>query len=355
MRPPDQKVKCEKCGRLISEFYIKRHLNHKKCIPIDPNKIVIKRDESWKIGDNQYKCPDCGSIHCGSGICMHVRMCRGLTKSSLGIWAKGKVSWKKGLTKETDESIRRGAETLQNNIKIGKTHPSFLGRKLTEDHKKKISVSRKKYLNEHSDQIPYLLNHSSKESYPEKYFIEIFEKENIPLKYHLQIGIYQLDFYNEIKGICLEIDGEQHFLKEKDIERDIKRTVYLESLGWKIIRIRWSEYQKKSTEEKHEVIQSLKKLLKDSKEIENFQELMKSKYKKNKELHEEKMNLEKLQNMQNIALWKNLILKSNVDFQKFGWLEKIRILLNTSHTRVSRYMKEYMCDFYSQCYHKNLS
>ena len=41
----------------------------------------------------------------------------------------------------------------------------------SNETKEKISISRKKYLSEHPDQVPYLLNHYSKgESYPEKYF-----------------------------------------------------------------------------------------------------------------------------------------------------------------------------------------
>ena len=58
----------------------------------------------------------------------------------------------------------------------------------------------------------------------------------------------------------VEIDGEQHY-SEYMIEHDIERTLYLENLGWKGIRIRWSEYQKLNFENKKIKIQEIKEFL----------------------------------------------------------------------------------------------
>jgi very-short-patch-repair endonuclease len=114
---------------------------------------------------------------------------------------------------------------------------------------------------EHPDRVPYLLNHSSEESYPEKYFSELFEKENMDIKKYLQVGIYELDFYNFDKKIDIEIDGEQHFTDKKIIESDKRRNKYLSDNGWKIIRIRWSDYQKLNLDEKKSYIKELKEKL----------------------------------------------------------------------------------------------
>ena len=46
--------------------------------------------------------------------------------------------------------------------------------------------------------------------------------------------------------IDFEVDGEQHYKDQKIIESDKKRTEYLKKNGWKIIRIRWSKWQKMS-------------------------------------------------------------------------------------------------------------
>ena len=64
---------------------------------------------------------------------------------------------------------------------------SFKSKHHTEETKQKISNSYKKYLIEHPEKVPFKLNHSSKKSYPEQYFEELFINEGIPLKYHKQI------------------------------------------------------------------------------------------------------------------------------------------------------------------------
>ena len=102
-----------------------------------------------------------------------------------GTW--GKPSWNKGLTKETDKRIAKGATTLKNGYDTGRLTSSFKGHHWSEEAKKQISESRKKYLQEHPDKVPYLLNHSSKISYPEQYFIDLFKNENIPLDFHKQV------------------------------------------------------------------------------------------------------------------------------------------------------------------------
>ena len=116
--------------------------------------------------------------------------------------------------------------------KFYETHDGpFKGKKHSEESKNKCSYSMKKFLELNPDMVPYVRNHSSKASYPEMYFNELFNKENINLNYHKQIGSYQLDFYNEEKLIDIEIDGEQHYVDSKMPEHDKKRTEYLESLG----------------------------------------------------------------------------------------------------------------------------
>jgi len=63
-------------------------------------------------------------------------------------------------------------------------------RTTSDETKKKISETRIKYLKENPDKVPYLLNHSRNESYPEKYFNELFNKENIPVIKKYRIGLY---------------------------------------------------------------------------------------------------------------------------------------------------------------------
>lgn len=136
------------------------------------------------------------------------------------------------------------------------------GKKLSEGHKHKIGCSVKRYLTEHPDQVPYLLNHSSKgPSYPELYFKGLFKKEQIDLSFMFRFLSYTLDFCDPIQKIDVEIDGEQHYVDKRIVLHDIKRNQCLIDHGWRIYRIRWSLYKKLSYEEKKIEIQKLKSFL----------------------------------------------------------------------------------------------
>lgn len=132
----------------------------------------------------------------------------------------------------------------------------------SEATKKKMSKIRIKYLKEHPDQVPYKLNHYSKRtSYGERYFIDIFEKEQISLKHHLQVGLYQLDFYNEELKIYFEVDGDQHYLDKRIVESDIRRNAFFTERGWIGMRLRWSTYQRLSHEQKIDVVNRIKQFI----------------------------------------------------------------------------------------------
>ena len=49
------------------------------------------------------------------------------------------------------------------------------------------------------------------------------------------IGYYIVDFYCASEKLIIELDGQGHFNPEAQ-EYDRKRTIYLESLGYKVIR-----------------------------------------------------------------------------------------------------------------------
>jgi len=109
-------------------------------------------------------------------------------------------------------------------------------RTLTDETKRKISESRLKYLNEHPDKVPYLLNHSSKISYPEKIFMDALIRHKIEgWRYGYQFGIYCFDFaFIELK-IDVEIDGGTH-LTDKVKRIDERRDLYSKDKGWTVIR-----------------------------------------------------------------------------------------------------------------------
>lgn len=117
------------------------------------------------------------------------------------------------------------------------------GRIVSAETRKKISESRIRYLSEHPDQVPYLLNHVSKgPSYPETYWKDILDKAGIQYQEQYRVGRYALDFALVSEKIDLEIDGDQHYLDLKIVESDKRRNEFLKDNGWTVIRVRWSDF-----------------------------------------------------------------------------------------------------------------
>lgn len=215
---------------------------------------------------NEFECPFCGKI-CKNlnSLAQHKRLCpknpERVESSFVKYNRERDQVWNKGLSKETDERVRKQSETFKTRYNNGEiVHPNT-GKHLSDEHKQKLSHARKEFLKKNPDKVPYLLNHSSKMSYPEQYFMELFALYDIPLQYHKQISYYELDFYNDEYKVYVEIDGEQHY-QQQSIIRDQKRTEFLEHKGWRGIRIRWAEWQKYSLTEKQNVLKYIKDMLK---------------------------------------------------------------------------------------------
>lgn len=235
--------------------------------------------------------------------------------------------WNKGLTSKTSKSVAKQQESLK---QYYKTHNgSRKGQKQSEETKAKISAARKKYIAEHPDQVPFKLNHSSQESYPEAYFRKWLKKYHLLEVQELQIDRYTLDFAWPDKKIYLEIDGNQHKLDWMQ-EHDKIRTDYLNNLGWTCIgRVDWSWYKTLSNKEKHKYLDNLKNAIISSKFIEKFIS--------KKELEEQKrqdlINAGYVNCLGRSApqklldnIWQdrlNQIINSNIDLTKYGWKEKV--------------------------------
>ena len=191
----------------------------------------------------------------GNSLRNHERLCKENPERQESSWVKfnhERGAWNKGLTKETDERLLKASKTLSDGYKSGRLINANLGKQHADEEKKNLSEKRKQFLMKNPDKVPYLLNHHSKgDSYPEKYFKEVFDNEKIEYKQnYYQIG-YFLDFAWPDKKIYLEIDGEQHYVDKRIVEHDKVRTENLKNEGWQCIeRIRWSEYQKLNESEK---------------------------------------------------------------------------------------------------------
>lgn len=251
------KVKCELCGQEISKSNYTKHIGRHEKHPETFEKPPYSLDHDGLI------CQYCGKEWKNrNSLCTHERQCEKNPKRQKiiieGFNNVGRTAWNKGLTKETDERVKQRGEKLHNRYVNKELIRYNLGSHHTEEEKYNLSRKMKDFLSKNPDKVPYILNHSSKMSYPEKYFIDLFEKESINLIYHYRINKYELDFCDLNKKIDVEIDGDQHYLDKRIVKSDKERDSYLNDLGWKIIRIRWSEYKKLSYEEKSFLINQLK-------------------------------------------------------------------------------------------------
>jgi very-short-patch-repair endonuclease len=124
--------------------------------------------------------------------------------------------------------------------------------------REKISASMKKYFEEHPEKVYYRSNHyANGPSYAEKYWAEILEGAGIAFQAEMRVGRFRLDFALTESRIDLEVDGAQHYFSEEAVMRDKDRDLFLESQGWKVIRIRWSEFKKLRGEIKDRFIEGI--------------------------------------------------------------------------------------------------
>lgn len=245
MKVQYQKRQCPDCGKTISVPNYQKHLNTHISGTF---KNYVKNEDLENL-----KCSYCGKNYDNKrSLSQHQLRCK---DNPNRLKPSGKPAWNKGLTKETDDRILKQSISVSKTLKGKSTHFQ------TETTRQKISQARKKYLSENPNKVPYLVNHSSKTSYPETYFSKVFCDQKIDLKYHLQVSKYELDFYNEEAKLDVEIDGEQHYTDKRIYDSDRNRDDFLTQLGWKIFRIRLADWKKYNEQEKQSVISNLKNLL----------------------------------------------------------------------------------------------
>lgn len=227
---------------------------------------------------------------------------------------------------------------------------------LSEFHKKRISESLKKAHKEgrhlgwkHINTNPNYMSN------PEIIFNKALNKDDFFKDYHIEygfsVGKYFLDFAFLNILLDVEIDGQQH-LRDENIIHDNLRDEFLNSECWHTYRI--------SVKELHEstkcVIENLKKfILSESKHRSYDIDLIKQKYVRNPKYgsREKYFNARRNANDGKVKPIIKELLDSNIDFSKFGWVNKASKIIGIKPQKVNTWMKRFMPDFYSNCYKRN--
>lgn len=162
---------------------------------------------------------------------------RKITEGNLsrGGFIRTAPAWSKGLTKETDERIKRSGEAISRALTGVKKSP------LTKEHRASVSEGMKKA---HAEGRAYNIGyrkHRGMPSYPEEFFMEVIcnEFNDKDYEYNKQFYRYKIDFAWEHKKKAIEIDGSQHEQFESIKSRDAKKDSLLRQHGWEVLRIKW--------------------------------------------------------------------------------------------------------------------
>lgn len=202
-------VKCSHCGKVCKLFGLANH--EKYCIK-NPNKLELHRDMS-KFNNGTYH------------------------------------AWNKGLTKETDERVRKNGESVSNSYKTGKSISWCSG--LTKETDERIKKYSKKISNTINKKVKndtwhigmdntklYECNGYMMQGTWELKFVEFLNSKHInwvrpknkfPYTYKEKIHYYYPDIYLPDYDLYIEIKGrfnDKDLAKWKDFPKDKKIDIY---------------------------------------------------------------------------------------------------------------------------------
>lgn len=233
-----------------------------------------------------------------------------------------------GLKKETTK------EGMTKHIKFCKYNPNaknFPKKQISIQTRQKQSLSRKKAFAEgRITRTGWLDRQKHKRSVAEiwlKWYIDnncsdLNYREDYPIKNYL------LDFAWPEKQICIEMDGEQHYIDQNQYESDRRKDKLLLELGWKVLRIRWKECQIDKDQFKNIIFNFVEKSM-----IVPYEK----RYKSKKDLMlERRKDYDKRKRTSNTELQRRLdIIKQYLPF-RFGWINKCAKENNLTITQIKR-------------------
>jgi len=223
--------------------------------------------------------------------------------------------------------------------------------KHSEETKEKLRVSRVNYLKENYKKTAWFRKSNNKMSYGEKYVHTLFKKYKLYEKFDIineySVYPYFIDFAFVNEKVAVEYDGKVHFEKgNKRIEHDFKKDEYLISKGWKIFRIPYYELYSFD-------INNLIKFI-GNPLIKNYDNYLLQYNGYKQSLGKTLIEQQKKDKNNKIELIKKELLNSNIDFTKFGWVNKAANIIGIRTQHVNKWMKKNMHEFYKNCFIKNI-
>jgi very-short-patch-repair endonuclease len=342
--PKRNKKQCDKCKEYVSLSVFKRH--YEKC-----NGYGLKRFKKLEI------CPFCKINIKDVHLNIHLRQCILSPRKNNKPKCAG---WNKGKNKNNDIRIKKQSESLKQSWKDGVydnvIHTSFKGKSHTEKTKSIIRQKRIEYLKNNFENTPW---NKRKFTYGENVLYDIFLKNKLFEKYIIVNEYcefpYFLDFAFVNEKVDVEYDGKVHFEHgNKRIEHDIKRDEYLKLRGWRIYRIPYYELTKFKIKD---LISFIGNPIIDE-NLDKVNYMLKYKEYKEKQIQkiEKTKQIKENITIKNIEIKKQMILNSNINFTKFGWVNYVSEILNITPQNVNKWMKRNMLEFYNNnCFKRKIN
>jgi len=287
-------------------------------------RYTTKREQ--KNAYNNWKCNSCGSIFRTRRLLeQHRKVYHCICDQSQGQLNTKKTYCCKFCGKEW-VTTKSGHGFHEKYCKSNPNADHYIGHSFSEESRKKISEGMKQAFKE-GRATGWHKRKTGTQSYPEKWFENVIKNEfsdkNYESEFH--IGKYRLDFAWPEKMRYIEIDGSQHELEERS-KSDLIKDEFCKSLSWSCLRLKW-QY----------ICQNSKEAIELAKNFIDNGYISKIKWIDKKQAHKEKLeslrkegrvdcNGNPTSSCLALEVWEErkwLILNSNVDLCKFGWLTKV--------------------------------
>lgn len=221
-----EKIKCKKCGQLVAEPQIERHVDSKKCKRNRGELENHNNIEDWKIKEGVYECPICEERFGKYGIGAHYYRKHVIDPSDYRDYGD---PWNKGLTEEDDERVKKYSETLRKKYENNELEHWCEG--LTKENSDKVS--------DIADKISKTVNKKIENNNWHYSFSKVRTYNYKGVNLH---GSWELKFakYLDKNGICWERPDEKFVYQFEGEERHYipdfyipERNKYIEIKGYK--------------------------------------------------------------------------------------------------------------------------